>query len=194
MKWMMYLTGLEGTDQRSFVLSMLMLENSGNQLQVLSPHSIHCLLVMSWQYFFSQRFFESKWYSLCLFLLLSWYVSYCRRLVKFSNRLELKGCISFMIIFFQLICKFNMQDLRRDMECWRQISTQWLRHWRMVGYGGASWHLYYWVISHYTKFSLSVTNPLLSFVMGHQLGAQGPQDQLEGFDQLEIGKVGLKGD
>ncbi|CAD6204086.1 unnamed protein product [Miscanthus lutarioriparius] len=24
-------------------------------------------------------------------------------------------------------------------------------------------------------------------VMGHQLGAQGPQDQLEGFDQLEIG-------
>jgi len=29
--------------------------------------------------------------------------------------------------------------------------------------------------------------------MGHQLGAQGPQDQLEVFDQLEIGKVGLKG-
>jgi len=27
---MMYLTGLEGTDQRSFVLSMLMLENSGS--------------------------------------------------------------------------------------------------------------------------------------------------------------------
>ena len=24
-------------------------------------------------------------------------------------------------------------------------------------------------------------------VMGHRLGAQGPQDQLEGFDQLEIG-------
>jgi len=24
------------------------------------------------------------------------------------------------------------------------------------------------------------------YVMGHQLGAQGPQDQLEGFDQLEI--------
>jgi len=23
--------------------------------------------------------------------------------------------------------------------------------------------------------------------MGHQLGGQGPQDQLEGFDQLEIG-------
>lgn len=146
-KWAIYLTALECTDQRSVVLSMLMLENSGNQLQVLSPRCIHWLLVMTLQYFFSQHLFESKWYSWCLFLLL---LSYCRRLVKFSTGLELKGFISFMMMFFQLICKFIMQDLCRDMECWRQISTQWLGHWRMAGYGGASWHLCYRVISHYT--------------------------------------------